>query len=210
MAETAKATATRARRAPDARADFSTPLPDSEPGRVPSPSLTGRPNLDGVDFTSLHSYLQGYEVRPGETTWGTVGEESPFVTFSSWVSTEQLTSIQSDIARVDRRLRRIEKILKQQPIQSVIVPIESLAPDPYRLVKPIPVVVEPVDEGEFTATFYDASIAAAGETRDEAVDGVRDLIASTYEMLLEHDPKRLGPLPHRQLAVLREFIVQED
>ena len=86
-----------------------------------------------------------------------------------------------------------------------IVPVQTLAPAPYELLKPIQVLVM-ADGDEFVASFVDANIASGGATIEEAVENFKDILISTLEVLEAHRPEQLGPAPTKQLAVLREFI----
>src|SRR5260370_31321900 len=85
------------------------------------------------------------------------------------------------------------------------IPITVLAPGRYELVKDIPAVLQPVDDG-FTATFFDANISSSGDTEEEAVSNLRSLIVQIFEDLEAEAPERLGPEPKRQLEVLRALI----
>jgi hypothetical protein len=53
------------------------------------------------------------------------------------------------------------KTAKRQPTLSIIVPIVTFAPEPFDIIKEIPVVVQPTDD-EFSATFFDANINTQG------------------------------------------------
>ena len=86
-----------------------------------------------------------------------------------------------------------------------MIPITTLAPEPYRILRDIPAIVEPTTDG-FIATFSDANISASGDTPEEAVSNLRSLILDTFEYLVSEPPDSLGPEPARQLAVLRAFL----
>lgn len=101
---------------------------------------------------------------------------------------------------------RVEAVEHNQPM---VVPIQSLAPDPYMLEAPIQAVVRN-DDGEFVASFVEANVGATGETVFEAVDNLKGLILSTYEILREHDGTRLGRSMARQNAVLDSLIRPRD
>lgn len=83
--------------------------------------------------------------------------------------------------------------------------ITTLAPEPLRLLRDIPVTVARVDE-EFTATFYDAGISASGDNEQEAVYNLKDMICQTYFLFASTPSNLLGEMPKRQLAVLRTVI----
>jgi hypothetical protein len=88
--------------------------------------------------------------------------------------------------------------------QSFIVPIETLAPEPYVLKRPFQVVVQPSD-GEYIATLFDANLGMTGDTAEEAVANLKATIIDTFD-LFEENEALLGPEPERQLAILRELI----
>lgn len=83
--------------------------------------------------------------------------------------------------------------------------INTFAPEPYLIKKPIPVCVRG-RVGGFEASFADANINASGDTEQEAYANVRELILDTFDSLTSFPKSKLGPEPIRQLAVLREFI----
>jgi hypothetical protein len=91
--------------------------------------------------------------------------------------------------------------------QSFLVPIETLAPEPFILKKSLHVVVRPFDE-EYQANFFDANIGMTGDTAEEAVGNLKQLIVDIFEQL-ESNEASLGPAPMRQLAVLRDFIQRQ-
>jgi hypothetical protein len=88
------------------------------------------------------------------------------------------------------------------------VPIETLAPEPVLLKRPLHVVVRPTD-GEYQATLFDANIGITGDTAEEAVSNLKQLIVDVFEQL-ECNEGSLGPAAIRQLAVLKEFLQKQD
>ena len=87
---------------------------------------------------------------------------------------------------------------------SLVVPITTLEPEPFDLLRNIPVVVQQTDDG-YLATFFDANIGITGDTKEEAVANLRVLLADVFEEL-EREEARLGPHLVRQFAVLRSFM----
>ena len=96
------------------------------------------------------------------------------------------------------------QIVVESESSSLVVPITTLDPEPFDLLRDIPVVVQPTDDG-FLATFFDANIGITGDTREEAVANLRLLLADVFDEL-EKEEARLGPDLVRQLAVLRGFM----
>ena len=88
---------------------------------------------------------------------------------------------------------------------SFLVPITTLAPEPYDLLKEIKVVVQSSDE-EFLASFFDANVNASGCNETEAVENLKDMLLRRLEYLESLPSEKLGVGPSQQLAVLRCFI----
>jgi predicted RNase H-like HicB family nuclease len=118
---------------------------------------------------------------------------------SKWNFDVKIKAFEREIAILQSRISTVES---QQP---VVIPIATLSPEPFDVIKPFQVVIRPF-QGEYIASFFDASINASGETIDEAYLNLKEIIVSTFEMLLSHKPAELGPIPLRQLAVLSSFI----
>jgi predicted RNase H-like HicB family nuclease len=86
-----------------------------------------------------------------------------------------------------------------------IVPVQTFAPEPYSLLKPMSVLIEDFEDG-YLASFFDANIGTSGETEQEAFENLKSLVLDMFDSLSREAPERLGPEPARQLAVLRSFI----
>jgi hypothetical protein len=91
------------------------------------------------------------------------------------------------------------------PYTSIVVPVVSLAPEAFEVLSAIQVVVQGQD-GDFTATFFDANIGASGETQQEAVCNLKELLIMSFESLADDDAASLGPLMKKQKAVLEKFM----
>jgi hypothetical protein len=138
---------------------------------------------------------------PGQTEEAAEGWESAFRT-----AIELAAAKRRDAIRLQRLERAVEELQgRAKSCWSTTVSIASLAPEPFDLIKPIPVIVQPSDD-EFIASFFDANINASGCTETDAVANLKDVMLGTLEVLLSQPPDRLGPGPTRQLAVLSEFI----
>ncbi len=121
----------------------------------------------------------------------------------SWQETSRLEVLSREILLLKRRVTQLEAQT------SCIVPIESLHPEPHKIVQTINAVVRLVDD-EYTATFFDANISTTGDTDIEAIANLKDLIAGTFDMLSAHESDRLAPGPERQLSVLETYIKKVD
>ncbi len=80
----------------------------------------------------------------------------------------------------------------------------DLAPASVVLLRPIPVTVQQED-GVYAASFEDANVNASGETLNDALDMLKEMIAFTYEEYSEKEAV-LGIGPQKQLAALRRFV----
>lgn len=120
-----------------------------------------------------------------------------------------LTTRWQEVARIENLERevillkeRCDVLENQSPI---LVPIESLAPEPYAIIKPFYVVVCLEDE-QCIASFFDANLSASGDTQEEAVSNLKDIIIGSFEILTTTNKSKLGPGPAQQRAVLEQFI----
>jgi hypothetical protein len=117
---------------------------------------------------------------------------------------------------IDLRLREVEAevaTLKKEfagyrDSQSVVIPVTTLAPEPVTVLREIPVVVRPTEDG-YQATLFDANIGMTGDTQEEAVENLKVLLVDVFEDL-ERDEDRLGPGPQRQLSVLTTFLKRRE
>jgi len=121
------------------------------------------------------------------------------VLLTRWHDVARIQSLEKEILLLRDRLTMMEEIF---PVE---VPIETLAPDPYEVIRSFHVVVQPFAE-EYLARFFDANLAASGATVEEAVFNLKDMIVATYEMLCDHEESELGPGPAKQLQVLKAFL----
>lgn len=115
-------------------------------------------------------------------------------------------------AKERNRLERVEQELEAQRQRLEMLEtrgapckmeIHTFAPEPYRVKKPIPILVRQ-HGGEFMASFIDANVNASGETEQEAFEAVKVLMLDMLDQLA--GKSKLGPKLAARLAVLREFI----
>lgn len=118
---------------------------------------------------------------------------------TNWKDAVRFESIERDLLTLKEQLAQL-----QNNCPTVVI-IDTLAPEPFDVVRPFHVTVEPYED-EYRASFVDANLSAFGETRAEAVWALKDIIAATFEVLSDLGEKKLGPGPARQFRVLREFI----
>ena len=111
----------------------------------------------------------------------------------------RVNGLSKTVAILEAKIAQLENRL------STIVAINTFAPEPFELLTEIKVVVEVYGE-EFTASFFDANLHAAGCTEVEAVDNLKDTILSRFQYLNRVPPKKLGLGLKKQQAVLRSQI----
>jgi hypothetical protein len=111
----------------------------------------------------------------------------------------RLTILEGEIASLKERVAAVEAQ------QAITIPVESLAPEPYEVIRPFHVVLQPAGD-EYFATFFDANIAATGGTQREAVENLKDLVVTAFDLLTGREESELGPGPLHQISVLKQFI----
>lgn len=108
------------------------------------------------------------------------------------------------LLQVNNVLERLEVVEEKIRQRSIIIPVQNLEPSPVEVTEPILVVVHEED-GVFIASFVDANMNASGESQLDAVEMLKDVIASSFQLFVEKEAI-LGLEPKRQLAVLRRFL----
>jgi hypothetical protein len=127
-----------------------------------------------------------------------VGKPAPNILFMSSIPDPTL---RHQLDEVVGRVNVLEQRIHQR---SVVIPIQSLEPAPVDVVAPILAVVQEED-GAFVASFVDANMNASGETQLDAMEMLKDVIASSFQLFLSKE-QVLGEESKRQLAVLRHFV----
>ena len=84
--------------------------------------------------------------------------------------------------------------------------LTSLPDRGLRLVRPIPAVVERLDRDNYVAEAPDADVCASGDTAEEAIRNLEDMVAATFAHFSMVPEERLGRIPARQLRVLKHHI----
>jgi predicted RNase H-like HicB family nuclease len=112
---------------------------------------------------------------------------------------------QARLDHLEHEVRSLRELCeKVRTDRSIIVPIETLASEDFALLRPFQIVVQPVEAG-YLATFFDAGVSTGGDTQEEAVANLKDLLIDLFEAH-EQDEAILGPVPAKQLAVLRTIL----
>ncbi|MFO1475311.1 MAG: hypothetical protein U1F98_01510 [Verrucomicrobiota bacterium] len=119
------------------------------------------------------------------------------------------TQAELKLVALNTRVKCLESALDEvRSRAAVVVPIQSFAPEPVELLKPMHAIVQQSGE-DHVASFLDANMNASGETQEEALANLKDVIVGSFEAL-EAITDKLGPGPKRQLAVLREFLKRNE
>ena len=130
-------------------------------------------------------------------------EDFTAVLLPRWEEAARLETLQREVALLKGRCAVLERL------SPILVPIESFAPEPYEVVKPLHAVVRYQNE-QYIASFFDANLSASGDTQVEAVLNLKDIIAGTFEILTTLQESELGPGPLQQRKVLEEFVQKKD
>jgi len=115
---------------------------------------------------------------------------------------ERFSFLQRELELLKQRCSRLEEL------SPILITIQSLAPEPYEVIKPFHAVVR-VQDQQYVATFFDVNISASGDTQSEALLNLKDVIVGAFEMLSMKDEDELGPGPTQQRQVLQEFICRK-
>lgn len=93
-----------------------------------------------------------------------------------------------------------------QPLPGVREDFIHISPDArYSLLQPIPVRLEPDEDGEWVASFEEANINMSGSDPEDARQALADDIVEAFALFLAEE-ETLGPGPEKQLAVLRQYL----
>jgi predicted RNase H-like HicB family nuclease len=114
---------------------------------------------------------------------------------------KRIESAEKEIKDFSARLTRLEGICERAFLKPTCVPIATFAPEPFEIIKDFSVVVQPEEDG-FVATLFDANISSSGETQEEAVTNVKDLILMIFRSFENEDDGKLGPAMIRQKHAL--------
>jgi predicted RNase H-like HicB family nuclease len=106
-------------------------------------------------------------------------------------------------SKVDQVLKRIGDLGALR--RSILVPIETLEPEPYEITRPFTAVVMEA-EGEFEAAIFDLGIFASGDTEEEAIANLKETLLDTFDQLNELPDTRLGKGPFRQKGLLNKCV----
>jgi hypothetical protein len=97
-------------------------------------------------------------------------------------------------------LARARTLVARPASSKHIVSFIDAIPGPFIVHEAIPVAIEQIAPREYVACIVDANIAMSGDSPADAVEGLREHIASLYAALSREN--KLGPGPKKQLEIL--------
>jgi predicted RNase H-like HicB family nuclease len=109
------------------------------------------------------------------------------------------------IATLEDQLEQLRQVCKNAADGPLVVPVSTFAPQPFAVLQEFSVVVRPED-GVFVATLFDANLGSAGDTPEEAVANLKDLIIMVFEDFESKKDHELGPMIVGQKAVLMSLM----
>ena len=83
--------------------------------------------------------------------------------------------------------------------------IPALPDTPHTLLRPIPVQLEPAEDGGWIACFEEANISMPGSDQEDALQMLAEDIVATFALFLAEEAT-LGPGPQHQLAALKRYL----
>jgi hypothetical protein len=126
---------------------------------------------------------------------------------------EELAAMASQKQKHEFRITLLEIVVNElkasvhrlQCSQTKLVAINTFAPEPYEVLKPIIVSIISV-EGGFNACWFDANVHSSGENEEEAVSSVKSMILDFVDSFAKESEETLGPESKRQMAVIKQFV----
>jgi hypothetical protein len=100
------------------------------------------------------------------------------------------------------------RINKLEAVQAKVTAINTFAPEPYDLLKPILISLHST-EGGYIAGWHDVNAYASGDSEGEAVSGLKSFILDMFDNLSAEPADNLGKEAKRQLSILNQFIIKQ-
>lgn len=120
-----------------------------------------------------------------------------------WLNAVRMKSFEQELLVLKDRIATVQRSVP------TIIPIDTLAPEPYEIIKSFHITLEK-HEDEYKAAFEDANLSAFGETRNEAVWNLKDILIATFDAVTDIGEENLGAGLARQAAVLKAFIRRQE
>ena len=139
-----------------------------------------------------------FQVRHITPDWQNMLSKVLYEFRAEFPNISRIQALEMKIQSLDQRCRVLEQL------RPVLAPIATL-PEPYEVIKPLYVSIR-IEEDQYIASFFDANLSESGDTREEAVLNLKEIIATTFEILITMDESELGPGPLQQRKVLEEYV----
>jgi hypothetical protein len=184
---------------------FQSPVSGHARVRVANLVVSDEPSWAILDQSDFMNQVNRITVNPAEQASRLEEQFRAAFGYTQRVSElcQRLENIETALTNVVKKLDR----LAAEPHVSLWVPIESLAPEPYQVLRPMTCVVVPADEG-FEAALYDLNLYSSGDTQEEAVGALKSLLLDLFDHLSAKSEDLLGPEPLRQKKFLAEHIAK--
>lgn len=138
-----------------------------------------------------------------------------FVAVGSFLEAQQkslivtVESLRRELSTLAGEVKALQSEIQDlRESQAFVVPLTTLAPQPYKMLAQIPVTIKG-GEG-FTASFNEASVSASGDTEADAIANFKEMLLSLYEIFASTPREKLGPLPARQWNILSHLIQRSE
>jgi hypothetical protein len=116
----------------------------------------------------------------------------------------------SELAALRNEITTLKAIIEQLASKrNIIVMITTLYPDPFRLLRDVPVNLE-IDEDDCVATWYEANISASAESEGDAIAYFKAQLVSAFVLFETTPESEMGPLPLRQWNVIRRSMARDQ
>lgn len=155
---------------------------------------------------------EGHGSTPQDIWVVEVGEEEPnapaFGSCATGTFTVAASPQTSELAHLAELVTKATKLIEKSTKTNTTpfnVQISSLGSGDYSLRCPISLLIVP-EEDEFIASLLDAQITTSGDTIEEAVSNLQSLIEDFADSLLDMSDDKLGLIPRRQKAALKELL----
>ena len=99
---------------------------------------------------------------------------------------------------------------KENRVVPYCIFVSTLANEDINVIKPIPVTIERESEDSFIASFVDAGVSSGGNSMQDAVWSLQEMIASSFRTLENLSNTQLGPKMRREKVVLLEFLCRRS
>jgi predicted RNase H-like HicB family nuclease len=117
----------------------------------------------------------------------------------------RMDGLERQIKQINGDLNGLREHCEKMSRGSLVVPVATFAPGPFEVIKELNFVVQP-DEECFVATLFDANLSSSGDTQEEAVANLKDLIVLVFGDFEGDCDENLGPMMRRQKHALFSLI----